>query len=271
MVRSELTRTAPVSISFCARVRDFTAREKNSHLSRRWRAGSVASASLRASWAGARRARRRRIRIERRALLAPGRTLAVVRGLSTACPSTFGLPRLLAAVAADRCPLPAAWRRACAPRGALAVRTGRARRGFAPSAGAAVAARWRRGASRRGAWRWLLGAGGRREPDLVELGLGLASASAGGGGRRDRRSLSSIGRLPRRLLDRLRRHRRSAASTLVVGGLGVGFAASASTARVHSTRGRPRRRRPRLAASDRRVLQPALPTGAATFGVRRTR
>ncbi len=34
-VRSELTRMAPVSISFCARVRDFTAREKNSHLSRR--------------------------------------------------------------------------------------------------------------------------------------------------------------------------------------------------------------------------------------------
>ena len=34
-VRSELTRTAPDSMNFCASVRDFTAREKNSHLSRR--------------------------------------------------------------------------------------------------------------------------------------------------------------------------------------------------------------------------------------------
>ena len=34
-VRSELTRTAPVSISFCARVRDLTAREKNRKLSSR--------------------------------------------------------------------------------------------------------------------------------------------------------------------------------------------------------------------------------------------
>ena len=188
MVRSELTRTAPLSISFCASVRDFTAREKNSHLSRR----CSNQALLRLGIPQRREGGPGRIGIERdfalftRAMLFPVRLVAVALAgkfrlariglvaaerLAGACCRSAGGPagarlRRLRPRALRR----PAWRRLGVSR--LKRRGGRA----APSAGASPGA----ASARAGRRFWCRALSGRRPPgNQISSNSGSAGAAFG--------------------------------------------------------------------------------------------